>query len=230
MTTWGNQDSQLSGASARPVLTSAIAVWVVLAGAMVPSTASAEMGEARFGASPIAVFPALSPEESTQAASVGFGGQLRAAVGLLHQRTYLIGRLSIWPHSGDLSQYRHHHAAQGSIVGTLRYHGEGYRGEIGGAWEALPGYSLGVYVRALVGYQWTTYRDQRMVAAFGDEDITMGDRGEGSATAGFGVSIEQRLFDLVLLGVVVDYTRVLTGLYRHDITVGFTSSVSWFPF
>jgi opacity protein-like surface antigen len=197
---------------------------------MAPSTARAEVGEARIGASPIAVFPALSPQESTQAASVGFGGRLHATVGLLHQRTYLVGRLSLWPHSGDLSQYRHHDADQGSIVGTLRYHGEGYRGEVGCAWQAVSGYSLGVYLHALVGYQWTTYRDQKMVAAFGDEDVTMADRGEGSATGGFGVSVEQRLFDLVLVGVAVDYTRVLSGLYRHDITVGFTSSVAWFPF
>ena len=190
-------------------------------------TARAEVGEIRVGGGALAVFPALSPSEATQMASVGMGGRVALSLGTLHHRLRLLGRLSVWKHSGDLSEYRHA-SAEATLSGNLRYHGEGYRGELGIAWQAVGGYNLAPHLRAWVGYQWATFRDQALLAYGETFDAPLPDRGEDSATVGFGASLEQRIFNVVICGVSIDYTRAFSRLYRYDLSVSVTSSYYWF--
>lgn len=191
------------------------------------NVARAEIGELRAGGGAIAVFPSLSPSEATQMASVGFGGRAVLGMGALHHRLRLLGRFSVWEHSGDLSGFRHARSGD-TLSGDLRYHGEGYRGELGLAWQAIGGYSLAPYLLAWVGYQWTTFRDQQLFAYGENFDVQLSDRGEASVTAGVGVSLEQRLFNTVVCSVSVDYARAFSRLYRYDLSVSLMSSYYWF--
>ena len=204
------------------------ALLVVGAGvAAAPGSARAEWFEHVGGGEALMVLPRLQADSATSFASTGFGGRVFYGFGVLHD-IYAVARFSVWTHGGTVPGVTRS-GDRGTFTGDLAFHGEAYKGELGLKYKLISGFNLTPYVDVFGGWQWTTFRGQDLRNAGGGSfGLTMPDTGRGAFTAGAGVSLEYRLFNLVLVSASGLYSRVFDDSYRGDLAMGLNGAISWF--
>jgi hypothetical protein len=193
----------------------------------VASPAHAEWFENVGGGEALVVLPRLKAQSATSFASTGFGGRVFYGFGVLHD-LYAVARFSVWSHDGSLQGVTRT-GDRGTFTGTLAFHGEGYKGDLGLKYKIVSGFNLTPYVDAFAGYQWTTFRGQDLRNVGGGSfGLSLSDTGRGALTAGAGLSLEYRLFNLVLISASGLYSRVWDADYRGDLSLGVQAALSWF--
>jgi len=188
--------------------------------------ARAEQREDVVGIGALMVLPRINTSSSTGFAAVGWGVQGFAAYGVL-QDLYVEARFGLWDQGGNMSNVTLV-VPSGTYRGNLFWTGEAYKAELGLRYKVFSGFNLAPYLEAYGGYQWTTFTGQDLRnAAGGSYGLPIGDVGQGAGTAGGGVALEYRLFNVVLLSASCLYTKVWNSLYAGDLTIGIAAAFTW---
>jgi hypothetical protein len=190
--------------------------------------ARAELREKVFGLEITLVMPRFESGSPTAFATTALGSRLSYAYGVTSE-IYVVGRGTFWHISDAYIEGYRAPAAQGStVVGELRFRGEGYRIETGAKWKFLDGYNLAPYLEAYGGLQWSTYRNVDLRNGGTSSAADVGDFAEGSATVAAGVSLDYRIANTLIVGASTHWTRVFDDLYRQDLTASLLVAYYWF--
>jgi hypothetical protein len=203
---------------------------LILAGALLTAApaARAELREKVCGLEFTLVMPRFESGSPTAFATTAFGSRLSYAYGVTSE-LYVVGRGTFWHISDSYIEGYRAPAAQGStVVGELRFRGEGYRIETGAKWKFVDGHNLAPHLEAYGGFQWSTYRNVDMRNGGASASTDVGDFAEGSATISAGVSLEYRIANTLIAGASTFWTRVFDDLYRQDLTASLLIAYYWF--
>ena len=194
---------------------------------LLPSAAIAEQGETIAGLHGGAHFPGFRSQQPTDFVLATWTAGAWAEYGVLDD-LFLGGRF-VYSRFDALDGGRTTEVDGFDVTGDLRFALETWHPQITARYTLLAGYTVAPRLHVAGGYVWQVVGDQRLDTADGSAAVDgLADEGRGAFTVSAGLMADARLFDLILVGVGLEYTRLLGDhAWRHAITAPLTVGVFW---
>jgi len=192
-----------------------------------PNVASAERDEVIAGLHGGAHFPGFRSQQSTDFLLATWTAGAWAEYGALDY-LHLGGRF-VYSRFDALDGGRTTEVDGFDVTGDLRFALETWHAQFTARYTLLAGYGAAPRLHLAAGYVWQIVGDQRLDTADGSAEVDgLADEGRGALTVTAGLMVDYRLFDLVMLGVGLEYTRLIGDhAWRHAITAPLTVGVFW---
>jgi len=203
--------------------------WLMIAMiCLTPWMASAERNEAIAGLYGGAHFPGFRSQDPTDFLLATWSAGAWAEYGLLDDVS--VGGRFVYSQFDALDGDRSAMVDGFPVTGDARFALETWHAQLMARYTLLAGYSFAPRLHLAAGYVWQIVGEQYLDTPDGSTaaETPLVDEGRGAFTLAAGVMVDYRIFDLVMLGVGVEYTRLLGDhAWRHAVSAPITLGVFW---